>query len=263
VVNWDQRGAGKSYKSDIPINSMTFDRLVEDCNELIDYLRNRFNTQKVFIVGHSAGSIIGIKTAFKYPEKVHAYVGVGQIINDYEQQKISYDFIVEEAEKSGDVKILNKIKTIGTPPYDTPEKVTEKDGYIFRYGGVIHENSVKRIGILQLRFLTSPEYSLSEGFNTFNMKGMEFTMSAMWEEIKSVNLKKEIQSIKVPIYFFEGKFDMATPTVIVEDFYDTLDAEEGKKLIIFENSAHFLMIEEKEKYQDLLVNVVLKESQDK
>jgi pimeloyl-ACP methyl ester carboxylesterase len=58
---------------------MTFDRLVEDCNNLIEYLRNRFNTQKVFLVGHSAGSIIGNKTAHKYPEKIYAYVGVGQI----------------------------------------------------------------------------------------------------------------------------------------------------------------------------------------
>ncbi|MFX0066974.1 MAG: alpha/beta fold hydrolase [Candidatus Hermodarchaeota archaeon] len=105
VVHWDQRGAGKSYNSDIPISSMTFDRLVEDCNELIDYLRNRFHSQKVFIVAHSGGTSLGIKAAYKYPEKIHAYVGVAQVINDYEQQKISYDFVVAEAEKSGDTKI--------------------------------------------------------------------------------------------------------------------------------------------------------------
>ena len=263
VVHWDQRGAGKSYYSDIPINSMTFDRLVEDCNELIDYLRNRFNTQKVFIVGHSAGSIIGIKTAHIYPEKIHAYVGVGQIINDYELQKISYNFIVEEAEKSGDVKIQNTIKAIGPPPHDTLEKLNEKEGYIFRYGGVVRDNGVKQMGALMLSFLTSPEYSLLEGFKTFMMKGYEFTMDAMWDEIKNINITKEIQSIKVPIYFFEGKYDMATPTVLAENFYDSLDAQKGKKLIIFENSAHFPMIEEKERYQELLVTVVLKESQNK
>ena len=81
VVHWDQRGAGKSFSSDIPVDSMTLDRFVEDCNELIDYLRNRFHTQKVFIVAHSGGTIIGIKTAYKYPEKIHAYVGVAQVIN--------------------------------------------------------------------------------------------------------------------------------------------------------------------------------------
>ena len=263
VVHWDQRGAGKSYNSDIPIDSMTFDRLVEDCNELIDYTRNRLSTRKVFIVGHSAGSIIGIRTARKYPEKIHAYVGVGQIINDYEQQKISYDFIVDEAEKSGDVKIQNAIKAIGPPPPDRLEKVYKKEEYISRFGGVLRGNGAKQMWTVGLGFITSPEYSLLEGFKAMTMKGYRFTMNAMWEEIKSVNLAKEIHSIKVPIYFFEGKYDMATPIVPVEEFYNTLDAEKGKRLIIFENSAHFPMVEEREKYQELLINVVLKESQDK
>lgn len=69
--------------------------------------------------------------------------------------------------------------------------------------------------------------------------------------------------VKVPIYFFMGKYDMITPTVLVEDFFSGLDAKKGKKLIIFENSAHLPIIEEKRKYRDLLVNVVLKESHNK
>lgn len=263
VVHWDQRGAGKSYNGDIPMNSMNFDRLVEDCNELIDYARDRFNTQKVFIVGHSWGSVIGIKTVYKYPEKIHAYVGVAQIISDYEKLRISYDFILEEAKKSGDVKIQNAIEAIGPPPFDTPENIDEINGYISRYGGVMRDIGVEQISALMLSFLTSPEYSLSDGYKTVRLKGMDFTIGAMWNEMEKINLTKEIQSIEVPIYFFEGKYDMANPTVIVEDFYDNLDDKEGIELIIFENSAHFPMIEEKEQYQDLLINVVLKESQDK
>lgn len=263
IVHWDQRGAGKSYDSDIPINSMTINRMVEDSNELIDYLLNRFDTQKVFIVGHSWGSLIGIKIAHKYPEKIHAYVGVGQFINFYEQQKLSYDFVVEEAEKSGDVEMQNNIKAIGPPPYDRPEKLNEKGEYVFRFGGGIHDNIGEHMGVLMFSYLTSPEYSLSEGFKTLKMEGMEFSINAMWEEIRNINLTEEIRSIKVPVYFFEGKYDMNNPTVLVESFYDSLDAEKGKNLIIFENSAHFPIIEEKEKYDDLLINVVLNESQNK
>jgi pimeloyl-ACP methyl ester carboxylesterase len=260
VVHWDQRGAGKSYNRDIPVNSMTIDRFVEDCNELIEYVRNKFNTQKVFLVAHSSGSVTGIKTAHKYPEKIHAYVGVGQIINHYLQLKVSHNFIVEEAEKSGDVKIQKAIEAIGPPPYDTLEKLFEMQNYVFRFGGVVHDNSVKQIGGLLLSFFTSPEYSLSEGFDNLMMKGLDFSTNSMWDEINNINITKEIQSMKVPVYFFEGKYDMATPTVLVENFYNSLDAEKGKKLIIFENSAHIPMIEEKEKYEDLLINVVLKES---
>ncbi|MBT8350719.1 MAG: alpha/beta hydrolase [Deltaproteobacteria bacterium] len=256
LVHWDQRGAGKSYHPDISLSSMTIDRLVEDCNELIEYLRNRFDTQKVFIVAHSSGSVIGIKTAHKYPDKIHAYIGVCQIINEYEQQKISYNYIVEEAKKSGDAKTIDKIKAIGPPPYDTLQRQNDKDNYIFRYGGVVHKKAFQHIGAVMLGFLTSPEYSLLEGFKTLMNKGYEFSMNAMWQEIKNINLTKEIQSIKVPIYFFEGRYDMATPTVLVEKFYNGLDAEKGKEFIVFENSAHIPMLEEKKKYEDLLVNLV-------
>ncbi|MHA1983249.1 MAG: alpha/beta fold hydrolase, partial [Candidatus Hodarchaeales archaeon] len=242
---------------------LTLDRLVEDCNELIDYLRNRFQTQKVFLVGHSNGSLIGIKTAYKYPEKIHAYVGVAQVTNEYEQQKLSYDFIVEEAEKAGDVNRLNAIKSIGPPPYDSPKKFLDQSGHISHYGGFLRSKSMIDMLFLVLSFITSPEYSLAEGIRTMRLKGLDFSYNAMWEEIKNVNLKKDIQSIKVPIYFFEGKYDMTIPTVLVEKFYDSLDAEKGKQFIIFENSGHLPMIEEKERYEKFLIDVVLENSRNK
>jgi pimeloyl-ACP methyl ester carboxylesterase len=266
VVHWDQRGAGKSFYRDIPVHSMTYDRFVEDCKELIDYLRNRFRTPKVFLVAHSGGTVIGIKTAHKYPEKIHAYIGVSQSIDGYDEQKVAYDFIVEEAEKSRDLSRYNAIKAIGPPPYDSPKKYLKQAGHIGRYGGFLADSSIKqflRMGIAMINFLTSPEYSLTEGFRTLRNKGFEFTMNAIWEEYKNINLTNEIQSIKTPIYFFEGKYDMTTPTVLVERFYDNLDAEKGKQLIIFEDSGHLPMIEEKERYQELLINVVLKDNQNK
>ncbi|MFW9984462.1 MAG: alpha/beta fold hydrolase, partial [Candidatus Odinarchaeota archaeon] len=263
VVHWDQRGAGKSFNRDIPVDSMALDRFVEDCNELIDYLRNRFHMQKVFIVAHSGGTIIGIKTAHKYPEKIHAYVGVAQEINSYEQQKTTYDFLIEEAEKSGDVGRQNAIKTIGPPPYESPKKFLKMEGHASHYGGLMRDKPIRKMVTLAMHFLTSPEYSLLEGIRALRNKGFHFTMNAMWEELKNVNLREVIQSIKVPVYFFEGRYDMMTPTVLVEKFYYNLDAEKGKKLIIFEDSAHFPLIEEKERYKELLVNVVLKDSLNK
>jgi len=263
IVHWDQRGAGKSYHKSIPIESMTFDRLVEDCNELIDYVRKKFNLEKVFIVGHSGGSIIGIKTVRKYPDKIHAYVGVAQIVNHHKQQKISYDIVLKEAKKSGDVKIINAIKAVGPPPYDEPEKEMEKAKYIIQYGGFIRDNAIRQLAVVMMSFLTSPEYTLSEGIKTLFNKGLYFTMNAMWKEIRIIDFSQEIKSVQVPVYFFQGKYDMIKPTVLVEEFYDQLDAEKGKEFTVFENSAHVPMLEEKEKYVDLLINVVLKENKGK
>jgi pimeloyl-ACP methyl ester carboxylesterase len=260
VVHWDQRGTGKSYDPEIDVSSMTYDQLVEDCSELIDYLRDRLDVEKVFLVGYSSGSVIGAKTAYKYPEKIHAYVGVGQIINDYEKQTTSYDFIAAEAEKAGDEDVLKALQVIGPPPYVSFEEQNEINGYISKFGGVVHEGGAAKLGILVTSFLTSPEYSLSEGIFSFMLKDYDFTMNTMWEDVGNVDIAEEIQDIEVPIYFFEGKYDMANPTPLVEELYDNLDEQEGVKLFIFENSAHFLLIEEEEKYVDLLINVVLAEN---
>ncbi|MHA2236153.1 MAG: alpha/beta fold hydrolase, partial [Candidatus Thorarchaeota archaeon] len=230
--------------------------------ELIDHLRNRFNIPRVFIVAHSSGTLIGLKTAHKYPEKIHAYVGVSQIINDNEHERINYDFVVREAERSGNAKHQNAIKAIGPPPYETPKELFEKAKYIVRYGGMMVEFSfMKMIGII-VPYITTPEYTLSEGIRTILGKGRNFTTNALWKEIIDVNFKKEIDSLKVPIYFFEGKYDMITPTVPVEDYYQSLVAEKGKNLVIFENSGHWPMLEEKAQYEDILINTVLKECQE-
>ncbi|MCG8569259.1 MAG: alpha/beta hydrolase [Spirochaetes bacterium] len=260
IVHWDQRGAGKSYNRDIPASSMTFGRLVEDCNELIDYIRDKLNQDKVFLVGHSIGTIVGIKTVYKYPEKINAYVGVGQLINDYEQQKIRYNFVVEQAQKNKDVKIQSALKEVGPPPYDLPKKFNEIENYILKYRGTIHNNMFKQVSTLMLSFLFSPEYSLSEGFRILSMEGMEFSMNAMWDEMIKINLTKEIQSIKVPIYFFAGKYDMNIPSSFVKDFCSNNELQNNIKLHVFENSAHFPMIEEKENYEKLLIDVVLKDN---
>jgi pimeloyl-ACP methyl ester carboxylesterase len=261
VVHWDQRGAGKSYSPDIPVDSMTFNRLVEDCNELIDHVLDRLDAEKVFVVAHSGGTVIGLRLAHRYPEKIHAYVGVAQIVDDLAHQRISYDFIVGEAEKSGNQKILDSLKAIGPPPFDSLAKFTNKDGYVSKFGGIYHGKGSFRMWVLGLSFITSPEYSLLEGVDTLNMKGFEFTMNAIYDEYKSVNLTEEIRSIRAPIYFFEGRFDMAIPLGPVEKFYDGLDAEKGKHFIIFEKSGHFPMVEEKERYLESLIDLVLKESQ--
>ena len=139
----------------------------------------------------------------------------------------------------------------------------EKAKYIIQYGGFIRDNAIKQLAVVMMGFLTSPEYTLSEGINTLFNKGLYFTMNAMWEEIRNIDLSKEIKTIQVPIYFFQSKYDMIKPTVLVEEFYIQLAAEKGKEFIVFENSAHVPMLEEKEKYEDLLINVVLEENMGK
>jgi len=254
VVHWDQLGAGKSYHKKIPASSMSMDNWLADCNELIDHLRARFNTRKIVLVAHSGGTILGLKIAQLYPDKIEAYVGISQIVNSFKQLSISYDWVVQEAKLKGTSNTQNKIKAIGFPPYDTPEKEYKTARFIIQYGGFIHNNPMKGLSFIVTKYLSSPEYSLTDGINTLLGKGLKFTMNTRYEEIKHIDFTREISTISTPVYFLQGKYDMITPTSLIEQYYQRLNAENGKELIIFENSAHNPSMEENSLYQDILIH---------
>lgn len=259
IVHWDQLGAGKSYDKNIPNESMAMGKWVEDCNKLINYLCDTLSKKKIFLVAHSGGSILGIKMAQKYPEKIHAYIGISQIVNHQKQQAISYDFILQEALQREKLNMVKKIEKIGPPPYFTTNKEFGKAKYIIKFGRFIRHNLVKNMGIIMLSYLASPEYSSKESINTLSGKGLNFTMDTRYHEINNIDFTSEISSLETPVYFFQGKYDMITPTQQIEEFYQNLKADKGKQLVIFENSAHMPSLEERELYHDLMISKVLKD----
>lgn len=257
VVHWDQLGAGKSYQPEIPSSLMTMDRWVEDCKALIEYLQDRFKVSKIFLVAHSGGTIPGLIVAKQHPEMLYAYIGVSQIINDYEQQMISYNFVLNEARRSENTKAITSIQNIGPPPYSKPVKEFKKARFILKYGGFIHKNVIKGLGFITLSYLTSPEYSFSEGIRTVRGSGRNFTMNARYDKLKEIDFKADTKALRIPVYFIQGKYDMITPTKLLEEFYEQIDSTSYKHLLIFENSAHNPIAEERQLYEEIMINSVL------
>ena len=104
VVYWDQRGAGKSFDRDIPRSSMTVEQFIADLDELVDAVRKRLGKTKVAIFGHSWGSALGVLYAARFPEKVAAYVGSGQIGDWAAGESASYAFALAEAQRRGNAQ---------------------------------------------------------------------------------------------------------------------------------------------------------------
>src|SRR5947209_950458 len=101
AVYWDQRGAGKSFDRAIPRSSMTVEQLISDLDELVDGVCESLGKSKVAICGHSWGSALGLLYAARFPRKVAAYVGSGQI-GDWEAGELaSYEFALVEAQRLG------------------------------------------------------------------------------------------------------------------------------------------------------------------
>ncbi|QMV41125.1 alpha/beta fold hydrolase [Cohnella cholangitidis] len=122
VVNWDQRGSGKSYHWNLTEEDMQVDKLVEDTRELTLYLTERFHQPKIFIAGHSWGSTLGALTVQRYPDNYYAYIGIGQVANSPLGELRSYEFALREARKSNNEKAIMELEAIGAPPYRNPRR---------------------------------------------------------------------------------------------------------------------------------------------
>lgn len=256
VVTWDQRGAGKSYQAINPHSSMMIDRFVLDTGELTQLLCHRFDRQKIFLVGHSWGSLIGILSIQKYPDLYHAYIGIGQIVNMQENEQISYDWTLSQATKAEDKRAIQTLTEIGTPPYtgDGQKKLMTQRRLLGKYGGELYGSSNGAFPLIFSSLICATEYTLLDKVNFF--KGIFASNSLLWQELLTINLNKQILSFEVPIYFVLGRHDYEAPSILAEQYFKIIEAPE-KEIIWFENSAHFANIEEDGKFDDLLIDRIL------
>jgi pimeloyl-ACP methyl ester carboxylesterase len=256
VVTWDQRGAGKSYQAINPHSAMTIDRFVLDTGELTQLLCHRFDRQKIFLVGHSWGSLIGILSIQKYPNSYHAYIGIGQIVNMQENEQISYDWTLAQATKAEDKRAIRTLTEIGNPPYagDWQKKLMTQRRLLGKYGGELYGSSNGAFPLVFSSLISANEYNLLDKVNFF--KGIFASNHLLWQELLTINLKKQELSFKVPVYFALGRYDYEAPSIIAEQYFQIIEAPK-KEIIWFENSAHLANIEENEKFDDLLINRIL------
>ena len=183
-------------------------------------------------------------------------MGIGQVVNNLEAEKISYQFTLDKAKEAGNQEALQELQDIKPPPYDEHYKIVVQRKWLARFGGVFHQemhfNDLIKIA------LKSPDYSLFDGIKFF--RGEPFSTNALWNTAFEADFFKQIPRLDIPVYFFNGRYDYNTPFELVERYYQMLDAPKGKHLIWFEESGHMIPFEEPEKYADMLINKVLKET---
>jgi pimeloyl-ACP methyl ester carboxylesterase len=116
IVNWDQPGCGKSYRA-VPLDTLTPERYIEDAHELVHLLRMRFQQDKIYLMGESWGSMLGIMLVQQYPDLFYVYIGAGQMVNTTENDVMGYEFALTYATERGDTKTVEALRRNGPPPY--------------------------------------------------------------------------------------------------------------------------------------------------
>jgi pimeloyl-ACP methyl ester carboxylesterase len=256
VVNWDQRGAGKSYAAIADTGRMTIDQFVEDTGELTRYLLQRFHQDRVVLVGHSWGSIIGILTAARWPELFSCYVGIGQVADMADGEASSYRWTLEQARRHHDRRAVETLAQIGPPPYrgDWRKAVVAQRRLLGRFGGEVHGSRSGALRLVLGSLVLSREYTLGDRINFF--RGVMGSMGLLWQELLEVNLQETVPELRVPVFFVEGRHDHESPAELAEQYFAALAAP-SKELVWFENSAHLPNAEEKERFTRFMVEQVL------
>ncbi len=252
VVYWDQRGTAKSYSKDIPEASMNLAQFLSDADELTDYLRHRFKQNKIFLVGHSWGTVLGIELVKRHPEKYHAYLGVGQVVHTAEGERLSYDYTLQQAKTFNHAKALQELETIGPPvngKYQHLWDVVKQRKWLLKFGGERVAKRHYRDFIFDLWF--SREYTLGDLIRYG--KGSGFSAWHLAEDEKKINFLEQAPSLQVPVVFLAGRADFNTPFPLVQQYFQRVQTP-YKKFYPFEQSAHFLIFEEPQRFNQVVIS---------
>jgi pimeloyl-ACP methyl ester carboxylesterase len=258
MVYWEQRGTGKSYSLSIPEESMTIEQFVSDTYDLTKYLITRFKVDKIFLVGRSWGSFIGLLTVKSYPELFHAFAGIGQLVYPLKDDTLSYEHTLQLAEKYADNDEKKEIKSVGYPPYSF-EEVTIQRKWLTKYDSHFMKENFNFHSIdARTDLLSTPEYSLWDVL----IMGIDpnFSSRHLWNlEYYQYNLFELAQELKVAVYFLHGRYDYFTSGELVEKYYHHVTAPMGKTMIGFEKSGHEPEFQEPKKFYEVMINEVLKD----
>ena len=250
VVNWDQRGAGKSNIKKFSKDELTIENIAKDAECLIEILLKRFNKKKIYLVGHSFGTIIGIRLTKKIPEYIEAFISIGQVVDINRGDKIIYKFLTSITKKENNKKIIKKLIKMGEPPYRNKLNIKNLEKIISKYKGDILKLS--KIKFVFKSF--SLEYYSVLDWGRF-LVGMIRSKRFMDEELYSINLFQEIKEVEVPIYFCVGDNDYETPANLIEEYYNFIKAPK-KNIYKFKCSAHMPNIEEVDTFYKMCKSIV-------
>ena len=245
VVNWDQPGSGKSYYAE-KTKSITTQTYIQDGHALTEYLRERFSQEKIYLVGESWGSALGIFLVDQYPESYHALIGAAQMVDFAETERMDYTKALEIAQSNYDTSLIKRLIANGKPPYSGRDVLWKSAVYLNYLSAYMTANpEIHNPGYNTIRDIVSSEYGLLDKINF--IRGVVNTYNHVYQQLYSIDMRKDYTKLDVPVYFFLGRHDVNAPTVLVEEYMQTLDAPD-KRIVWFEHSGHSPWINEPVKF---------------
>ena len=251
LVYYDQRGAGKTQlKNKSSVNDINIDTLIIDLKQTVEYVKKKYNSKYIILLGHSWGSVLGIEFIKKYPNYVSAYIGMGQVVNFKKGEKIGFDHCYDIVEKSGNKKYIEKIEKLKNYPF------------------IINKNNIfeifKSFREIQVKYKLAGYYEGNDKLNKIIKQSPVFTFRDAFNNTSSVNKNimyylidydtSKFINFNIPIFFICGETDWQVPTIAVREYFNSITAPD-KDLFIAEHAGHLLNIENTKDYNIILEGI--------
>ncbi|GAP12769.1 predicted hydrolase [Longilinea arvoryzae] len=257
VVWWEQRGSGLSYRADLPPETINLEQFIRDTIEVTNYLRARFGKEKIYLLGHSGGSFIALQAAARAPELYFAYLGVAQMVDQLQSEKMAYDYMLQAFRTAGNRKMARKLEAA---PVSLPGGIP--DAYLALRDAAMHSLGIGTTRAMKsvitgvfFASLACRAYTLPEKINLWRAKAKS-GVSSLWKEIIATDLAQKVPGLDLPVYFFSGIYDYTVSYALAKGYLEKLQAP-IKGFYTFHQSAHSPMFEEPEKMRHILREDVL------
>lgn len=255
VVQWDQRGAGKTFSAmnRQPDNTMTIEKMQSDAEQLIELLLRTYGKKKLFLMGHSWGSILGVRVAQHRPDLLYAYIGVGQVVNGEQNEAVGYQETLAQAKKVGNQEAIQELKALA--PYPNPKGFTPMSQVLAErkwdvaLGGMVYGQSKND---------TSQIWALSPDYTDYDDESAQLgeiaSVKILLSQMEAVNFD-HMTTFQCPVFIFAGAEDRTTPETLAEKYYESIQAPQ-KKFFKIERAAHYVVTEAQGEVLMDLVNYV-------
>lgn len=258
VIHWDQRGAGKTLTRNPKAYGET-ELLLQDLLEIIHYLKLRYSKEKIVLMGHSWGTVLGTLFLQRHPEEVAYYIGASQVVSMVAGEKAAYEKLKTAVMQSGDKKALAGLQALGDYPGDKIEinKHFIRQCKRFRKLQAGQKLAVEMKLSTWIAALRSPIFQLSDILAFQNAMGANRSTYQFFAELDLLELPADYQ---VPVYYLLGDNDWQVPSVLAEEYHQKINAPE-KKCYRIMDAGHMLMIDQPERCYEALADIHRREEQ--
>lgn len=253
VVTWDQRGAGKSYPALDPTHTITLDGYVRDTIVVTDYLRNRFGQDRIFLLGQSWGTTLGVLAVQQHPDRYHAFIGTGQMVSQLATDTIFYQDSLTWAQSTGRTGLVADLLAIGAPPYDDMldyelALASEQDVYAYD-----HTPNAEGEGQMSENLFVE-EYSLIDQIHILG--AFMDTFAVLYQQLQDIDFRDTATTFEIPVFFVQGAFEAEGRARPFAEWYPLVQAP-IKDLVILDTSGHRPLFEQPDEFVAYMTDTVL------